>query len=404
MPAQGGRGGSGPGAQPLGLPGAQPVDMGGKRAHRLEQLRRHVLVVDKDAEPVLDGGQHQCNRHGIEFGQMAEQPRPGGQSRCNLGREGEAFGKHLHKLLDGVVRHRVAASGLGVEAAAVTLRVPGVQSGRGGQPRPCPLCPPAMVPFVKMHGAGNDFVIFDARERPVALDPARVRLLADRHRGIGCDQLFRLEPSSRADLFLRIWNPDGSEAAACGNGTRCVAALTGARRIETAAGVCEVEGGQGHAVAMGVPRFEWEAIPLAMPMDTLHMPVAWEGLADPGAVSMGNPHLVFLVADPDAVPLERLGPLIERDPLFPERVNVGVAAVETPASIRLRVWERGAGLTLACGSGACAAFAVARRRRLVEPRATVQLPGGALEIRERADGQLLMAGPVAEVFRGEIAL
>lgn len=260
------------------------------------------------------------------------------------------------------------------------------------------------VPFVKMHGAGNDFVIFDAREQPIPLDPARVRLLADRHLGIGCDQLFRLEPSARADLFLRIWNPDGTEAGACGNGTRCVAALTGARLIETAAGLREAEGGEGHAILMGQPRFAWDAIPLAMPMDTLHMPVAWEGLSDPGAVSMGNPHLVVFVEDPDAVPLARLGPLIEQDPLFPERVNVGVARIESRDRIRLRVWERGAGLTLACGSGACAAFAVARRRRLVDSSATVSLPGGDLLISEREDGQLRMAGPVAEVFRGTVEL
>jgi diaminopimelate epimerase len=260
------------------------------------------------------------------------------------------------------------------------------------------------VPFVKMHGAGNDFVIFDAREETVPLDGSRVRALADRHRGIGFDQLFRLEPSRRADLYLRIWNPDGSEAGACGNGTRCVAALTGARRIETAAGVLEAGSGDGHPVSMGRPRFGWDEIPLAMPMDTLHMPVAWEGLTDPGAVSMGNPHVVFVVEDPDNVPLAQIGPVIEHDPLFPERVNVGVATVTAQDSIRLRVWERGAGLTLACGSGACAAFAVARRRRLVEARATVHLPGGDLVISERADGQLLMAGPVTEVFRGEIAL
>ncbi|WP_448583050.1 diaminopimelate epimerase [Thermaurantiacus sp.] len=261
-----------------------------------------------------------------------------------------------------------------------------------------------MVPFVKMHGAGNDFVIFDARDHDIPLDPSSVRRLADRHWGIGCDQLFRLERSSRADLYLRIWNPDGTEAAACGNGTRCVAALTGATRIETAAGILEVAGGEGHAVLMGVPRFGWDAIPLSIPMDTLHMPVAWEGLTDPGAASMGNPHIVFFVDDPDAVPLERLGPVIERDPLFPERVNVGVAAVDSPAQMRLRVWERGAGLTLACGSGACAAFAVARRRRLVDARVAIRLPGGELTISERADGQIRMAGPVAEVFRGEIAL
>lgn len=261
-----------------------------------------------------------------------------------------------------------------------------------------------MTPFVKMHGAGNDFVIFDAREMPVPLSPDVVRRLADRHYGIGCDQLFRLEKSARADLFVRIWNPDGSEAGACGNGMRCVAALTGATSLETLAGVLDVPGGDSHVVAMGVPRFGWEEIPLAHAMDTLTMPVAWEMLEAPSAVSMGNPHVVFLVEDVEAVPLERLGPLIERDPLFPERVNVGVARVEGRDRIVLRVWERGAGLTLACGSGACAAFAVARRRRLVDAHATVALPGGDLLLRERDDGQILMGGPAETVFRGEIAL
>ncbi|MCS6986757.1 MAG: diaminopimelate epimerase [Sphingomonadaceae bacterium] len=260
------------------------------------------------------------------------------------------------------------------------------------------------VPFVKMHGLGNDFVVFDARRQPVPLDADRVRRLCDRRLGIGCDQLFRLEPSDRADMFLRIWNPDGSESGACGNGTRCVAALTGARRIETAGGLLEVEGGAAHAVVMGRPNFAWQAVPLAEPLPTDPLPVGWGPLERPFALSMGNPHVVAVVDDPDRVPLGELGPLIERDPLFPERVNVGVAAVETPRRIRLKVWERGAGLTPACGSAACAAFAVARRLRRVEPRATVALPGGELEVRERPDGALVLAGPVAIVFRGEIEL
>jgi diaminopimelate epimerase len=256
--------------------------------------------------------------------------------------------------------------------------------------------------FVKMHGIGNDFAIFDGRGgRPVPA-PAQVIALADRHRGIGFDQLFVLEPSARADLFMRIFNPDGSQAQACGNGTRCVAALTGAQSIETVAGVLAV--GADHAIAMGIPRFEWDAIPLAYAMDTAAMPVAWGPLERPAAVSMGNPHAVFFVADPDAVPLAQWGPEIERDPLFPERVNVGVAGVMARDRLRLRVWERGAGLTLACGSGACAAFAAARRRGLVDAAATVSLPGGELVISEGAGGMLWMAGSVATSFRGEVEL
>lgn len=263
---------------------------------------------------------------------------------------------------------------------------------------------PVPTPFVKMHGAGNDFVIFDARTADVPLDPATVRRLADRHRGIGCDQLFRLEPSSRADLFLRIWNPDGRESGACGNGTRCVAVLTGARTIETLAGVLEVVGGEAHMVAMGVPRLAWEEVPLAYAMDTSDMPVAWGELARPVALSMGNPHAVFFVTDTAGVPLETLGPQIEGDPLFPERVNVEVVEVLGRARLRVRVWERGAGLTLACGSGACAAFVAARRKGLIGPSARVEMPGGVLEVAERSDGQILMGGPVDLVFRGEIAL
>jgi diaminopimelate epimerase len=260
------------------------------------------------------------------------------------------------------------------------------------------------TPFVKMHGAGNDFVIFDARTAEVPLDAAAVRRLADRHRGIGCDQLFRLEPSDAADLYLRIWNPDGSESGACGNGTRCVAALTGARSIETARGLLEVVGGDHHMIAMGAPRLAWEEVPLAYAMDTADMPVAWGELARPVALSMGNPHAVFFVTDVEGVPLETLGPEIEADPLFPERVNVEVAEVLGRNRLRVRVWERGTGLTLACGSGACAAYVAARRKGLVDDAATVEMPGGTLFVSERADGQILMGGPVELVFRGEVAL
>lgn len=260
------------------------------------------------------------------------------------------------------------------------------------------------LPFVKMHGLGNDFLILDARTAPIPLAGATIRRLADRRLGVGCDQLFRLEPSERADLFLRIWNPDGSEAGACGNGTRCVAALTGAQRIETAAGVLEVPGGADHQVAMGRPDFRWEAVPLAYALPTDPMPLAWGLLERPFALSMGNPHVVFFVADVDAVPLAELGPQIEHDPVFPDRVNVGVARIVAPGEIRLRVWERGAGLTPACGSGACAAFAAARRQGLVEPEVRVRLPGGELAISERADGQILMGGPVALSFRGEVEI
>jgi diaminopimelate epimerase len=260
--------------------------------------------------------------------------------------------------------------------------------------------------FTKMHGLGNDFAIFDSRGGTGRFPPERVRLLADRHRGIGCDQLIVLEPSVRADVFMRIYNADGSEAGACGNATRCVGALLGgAATIETAGGLLSTTAADGGiAVAMGVPRWAWDAIPLAYPLDTAALPLGWDGLERPAAVSMGNPHLVFFHADSDAVPLERLGPLIEHDPLFPERVNVNVATVEDRGRIRLRVWERGAGLTLACGTGACATFAAARRRGLVDARATVMLPGGPLVIEEGAGGVLTMTGPAIVSFTGETLL
>lgn len=262
------------------------------------------------------------------------------------------------------------------------------------------------TPFRKMHGLGNDFAIFDARNAAIPMPEARVRLLADRRLGIGCDQLIRLEPSTRADVFMRIYNPDGSESGACGNATRCVAHLLGGDVvIETTAGLLKAtKAGEGISVDMGAPRFGWSEIPLAYAMDTRELPVSWGELERPVAVNMGNPHAVFFVADVNAVPLEALGPEIEHDPLFPERVNVNVAALVGPDRLALRVWERGAGLTLACGSGACATFAAARRRGLVGASATISLPGGELVISETAAGTLLMTGPIATSYVGETAL
>ncbi len=260
------------------------------------------------------------------------------------------------------------------------------------------------VPFIKMHGLGNDFVVLDAREQALpALDASIVRGLADRFTGIGCDQLVLLEPSDTADFRMRIFNHDGGEVGACGNATRAVALLHGAEaRIETGGGLLLASPSQGGAsVDMGAPRFDWDAIPLAYPMDTLTMPVGWEMLDKPGAVSVGNPHAIFFVDDTDAIPLDRLGPKIEADPLFPERVNVNVATVESPARIRLRVWERGAGLTRACGTGACATAVLAMRRRLVEPEVTVALPGGELQIAWAEGRNIRMTGPATESYRGD---
>lgn len=202
---------------------------------------------------------------------------------------------------------------------------------------------------------------------------------------------------------MQIFNADGGEVESCGNASRAVGLLHARpARIETAGGTIAVEpGASGISVDMGEPRFEWNQIPLAYAMDSLSLPVAWDGLENPVAVNVGNPHVVFFVPDCDAVPLDRLGPEIEHDPLFPQRINVNVATVVDRATIRLRVWERGAGLTLACGTGACATAIAAMRRGLVERSITVMLPGGTLGIAWGDDNRITMTGPATESFRGE---
>jgi len=259
------------------------------------------------------------------------------------------------------------------------------------------------IDFVKMHGLGNDFIVLDARTRELPpIEDHVARALADRRTGIGCDQLIVLEPSELADFRMRIRNADGGEVEACGNATRAVALLHGEPcEIETVAGIlsAQPEGG-GVAVDMGEPEFGWDAIPLADPMDTLEMPVGWDELERPSAVNVGNPHVVFFVRDCDKIDLEHLGPAIERDPLFPERVNVNVATIDNRREVRLRVWERGAGLTRACGTGACATAVAAMRRKLVEREVVVTLPGGKLLIGWGEDGRLTMTGPAIESFRG----
>ena len=204
------------------------------------------------------------------------------------------------------------------------------------------------IPFVKMHGLGNDFVVLDERDEALpGLTTASVRRIADRREGVGCDQLILLGPaqSDEADVRMRIFNADGGEVESCGNASRAVALLLGRdARVETAGGIIAISPHDGGArVDMGTPRFDWDAIPLAYPMDTLAMPVGWDDLTGPAAVNVGNPHVVFFVPDCDAVALDMIGPQIETDPLFPERVNVNVATIEGRERIRLRVWERGAG-------------------------------------------------------------
>ncbi|WP_447524042.1 diaminopimelate epimerase [Parasphingorhabdus sp. NYA22] len=256
--------------------------------------------------------------------------------------------------------------------------------------------------FHKMHGLGNDFVIIDAREEEMELSSAKATAIADRRSGIGCDQLIILRPSDKADVRMQIYNADGSEVEACGNASRCVAKLIGDEtRIETAGGIIIGSATEdGAIVDMGKPRFEWQSIPLAYAMDTLNMPLGWEDLQNPAAVNVGNPHVIFFVDDSDIVELDRLGPMIEVDPLFPDKVNVNVAHIED-GTIHLRVWERGVGLTRACGTGACATAVAAIRRGLVSSPVQVDLPGGSLVISWKDGENIQMQGPTAYVYSGE---
>lgn len=259
------------------------------------------------------------------------------------------------------------------------------------------------VEFTKMHGLGNDFVVIDHRvSAHVEIDRALAAALADRHTGIGCDQLIVLESSDDADFRMRIFNADGGEVSACGNASRAIALFHGRpARIETDGGMLELvpESG-GAAVGMGRPRFDWDAIPLDYAMDTRELPLSWGPLEQPFAVNVGNPHAVFFVPDVEDIELSTLGPEIEHDPVFPEGVNVGIAAIEARDRIALRVWERGTGLTRACGTGACAAVVAAVELGLADRAVTVELPGGNLVISYGEDGHIVMRGPASESFRG----
>ena len=275
--------------------------------------------------------------------------------------------------------------------------------------------------FLKMHGLGNDFVIIDARREGFAPSSAQVRRLADRHRGVGFDQLILIEParSEGAAAFVRFLNSDGSEAAACGNGTRCLAWLLMAEAeaksltLETGGGLlpCELLDDGRVRVDMGEARLDWREVPLAEERDTLHLGIGLGALEDPVGVSMGNPHAVFFVEDAEAIDLESLGPELEHHALFPERANIGVASKIGKDALRLRVWERGAGVTLACGSGACAAAVAAVRRGVTGRTLTICVDGSLdeetgedLDIEWRkSDGHVLMTGPVALSFQGRLA-
>ncbi|MBC6439011.1 MAG: diaminopimelate epimerase [Rhodospirillales bacterium] len=265
--------------------------------------------------------------------------------------------------------------------------------------------------FLKMHGLGNDFVIVDARSRDIPLTPGAIRTIADRRLGVGCDQLVRIEPSAGGDVFMRIWNPDGSEAEACGNATRCVARLvmdeTGRNAIdvETVAGVLPSQmNGTGMVdVDMGKARLGWREIPLATENDTLHVDLGPEAPEPAVCVNMGNPHAVLFVDDCDAVDLAVTGAALEHSAMLPERANISFCTVESPTRVRARVWERSAGATLACGSAACAIAVAGVRRGLTERAVTVTLPGGDLTMQWRDDGHVLMAGPATLAYEGTLA-
>jgi len=268
-----------------------------------------------------------------------------------------------------------------------------------------------ILKFRKMHGLGNDFVIIDGRAAPLDLAPEQVRFIGDRRRGVGFDQLIVMEPkqAAGADIFMRIYNTDGSQARACGNATRCVADILmrengkPACTIQTVAGLleCRRVGDGLVTVNMGVPGLGWQDLPLAKQADTLHLPL--EG--DPVGVSVGNPHCVFFCGNAEVEPVDKLGPSIEHDPLFPDRVNVEFVSQLGPDRLRMRVWERGAGITQACGTGACASAVAAIRRGLTGNRVEVNLDGGSLVIEWAGEGQpVFMTGPLAYVFDGSLSV
>lgn len=255
-----------------------------------------------------------------------------------------------------------------------------------------------------MHGLGNDFVILDGRVSPVAMSPAQAKAIADRRTGVGCDQLIVLGRSDVADVTMTIWNADGSPAEACGNASRCVVKLTGAATIETAGGVLRGSANDEDVeVALAPPTFAWDTIPLAYAMETAPVPLAWDEFAEPMAVNVGNPHLVFFVGAIDEERLAEIGPRIEHDEAFPDRINVNVASIADEI-VTLRTWERGAGLTLACGTGACAtAVAAIIQKRAVSP-VEVRMKGGSLTIAWAPGEPIVMRGAATHVFSGEIDL
>ncbi len=267
--------------------------------------------------------------------------------------------------------------------------------------------------FIKMHGLGNDFVVLDARASDISLSDKQIRAISDRRTGVGCDQLIVVGKArdALADAYMHIFNADGSEVGACGNATRCVASLLMGEKsadahviIQTKAGLLDAERAASGMVSvdMGPARLDWRELPLSEARDTLHLGISLGVLSDPVGVSMGNPHAVFFVDDVDQVALDIVGPPLERHPLFPERCNIEVAQVLADGRIRMRVWERGSGITMACGTGACATLVAAARRGLTGRSAEVVLDGGSLFIDWSPDNHVMMTGPVAVAFTGTL--
>jgi diaminopimelate epimerase len=272
-----------------------------------------------------------------------------------------------------------------------------------------------MAALLKMHGLGNDFVVFDARDRAVAITPAQAKGIADRRFGIGCDTVVVIGPgSAETDASLRFFNADGGEVESCGNASRCVARLLmderGLPRVRLATRgglvVCSDAGKGLVAADMGAARLKWDEIPMAEATETQAFDLKLEGQAIPAsAVSMGNPHCVIFVPDAEKAPVAALGPRIETHKLFPKRVNVEFVSVRPDGALRMRVWERGIGITLACGTGACAALVAAVRLGKAGRKADVVLDGGTLQIEWReSDGHVIMTGPTALPFRGQVDL
>ncbi len=266
------------------------------------------------------------------------------------------------------------------------------------------------LPFRKMHGLGNDFVVLDARLGDLKLTAASARAIGNRRTGVGCDQIMIIErPRNGGDVYLAIRNSDGGVVESCGNGSRCVARLlldeSGKEKVtmETMGGdIIAARAGNMISIDMGPARDDWKSIPLAEAADTLHLKIGEGPLQDPVGVNVGNPHAVFFVPDAAAIDLATIGPKLEHHPLFPERTNVEAVQVLDRKHLRMRVWERGAGVTLACGTGACATLVAAARRGLTDRKAIVTVDGGDLEIEWRADGHVIMTGPVAETFVGTL--